>query len=92
MKDFHGAIEQMVKGLPIAGPKVGYVQWPEQLKGRVLMENFPMDDMPPFAKTKFETDLKSGIDTAKQDNSISSPIELDIVDSATGRIMDTITH
>ncbi len=92
MKDFHGAIEQMVKGLPIAGPKVGYVQWPGQLKGRVLMDNFPMDDMPPFAKNKFETDLKSGIDTAKQDNSISSPVELDIVDSATGRIMDTITH
>jgi tetratricopeptide (TPR) repeat protein len=92
MKDFHGEIEQMVKGLPIAGPKVGYVQWPEQLKGRVLMDNFPMDDMPPFAKAKFDTDLKTGIDTAKQANNISSPVELDIVDSATGRIMETVTH
>ena len=92
MKDFHGAIEQMVKGLPIAGPKVGSVQWPDQLKARVLMDNFPMDQMPPFAKTKFLTDLKTGIDTAKQDNKISSPVELDIVDSASGRIMETITH
>ena len=92
MKDFHGEIEQMVKGLPIAGPKVGYIQWPEQLKGRVLMDNFPMDDMPPFAKTKFDSDLKTGIDTAKQANNISSPVELDIVDSATGRIMETVTH
>jgi len=92
MKDFHGEIEQMVKGLPIAGPKVGYVQWPEQLKGRVLMDNFPMDDMPPFAKTKFDSDLKTGIDTAKQANNISSPVELDIVDSATGRVMESVTH
>ena len=30
-----------------------------------------MDQMPPFAKTKFLTDLKAGIDTAKKDNNIS---------------------
>jgi hypothetical protein len=56
------------------------------------MDNFPMDEMPPFAKTKFLTDLKTGIDTAKQDSNVSSPVELDIVDSATGRVMETITH
>ena len=82
----------MVKGLPIAGPKVGSFQWPDQLKARVLMDNFPMDEMPPFAKTKFLTDLKTGIDTAKQDSNVSAPVELDIVDSATGRVMETITH
>jgi tetratricopeptide (TPR) repeat protein len=91
-KDFHGAIEQMVRGLPIAGPKVGSVQWPDNLKAKVLMDNFPMDQMPPFAKTKFLTDLKTGIDTAKKDNQISSPVELDIVDSASGRVMETITQ
>jgi tetratricopeptide (TPR) repeat protein len=92
MKDFHGAIERMVRGLPIAGPKVGSVQWPDQLKAKVLMDNFPMDQMPPFAKTKFLTDLTAGIDAAKKDNNISSPVELDIVDSASGRVMETITH
>jgi tetratricopeptide (TPR) repeat protein len=92
MKDFHGAIEQMVKGLPIAGPKVSSVQWPEQLKGKVLMDNFPMDQMPPFAKTKFLDDLKAGIDSAKNDNDISLPVELDIVDGASGKVMETITH
>lgn len=91
-KDFHGAIEQMVRGLPVAGPKVGSVQWPDNLKGKVLMNNFPMDQMPPFAKAKFLTDLKAGIDTAKKDNKISSPIELDIVDGSSGRVMETITQ
>ncbi|MGH7924007.1 MAG: tetratricopeptide repeat protein [Candidatus Binatus sp.] len=91
-KDFHGAIEQMVKGLPIAGPKVGSVQWPDKLKAKVLMNNFPMDQMPPFAKTKFLTDLKAGIDSAKKDNNISAPVEVNIVDGASGRVMETITQ
>ena len=91
-KDFHGAIEQMVRGLPIAGPKVGSVQWPAELKAKILMDNFPMDQMPPFAKTKFLSDLKAGIDTAKRDNNVSAPVELDIVDGASGRVMETITQ
>jgi len=91
-KDFHGAIEQMVRGLPIAGPKVGSVEWPDKLKARILMDNFPMDQMPPFAKTKFLDDLKAGIDSAKKDNNISSPVEVNIVDGASGRVMETITQ
>jgi hypothetical protein len=56
------------------------------------MDKFPMDEMPPFAKAKFLTDLKAGIDTAKKDNNISSPVELDLVDSASGRVMESITQ
>ena len=62
---------RLVRGIPFAGPKVGSVQWPEQLKAKVLMDHFPIDvEMPPFAKNKFLTDLKAGIDTAKKDNDI----------------------
>jgi tetratricopeptide (TPR) repeat protein len=91
-KDFHGAIEHMARGLPVAGPKVSSVEWPDQLKAKVLMDNFPMDQMPPFAKTKFLDDLKAGIDSAKKDNNITSPVELKIVDGASGRVMETITQ
>jgi hypothetical protein len=91
-KDFHGAIEQMVRGLPIAGPKVSSVEWPDELKAKVLMDNFPMDQMPPFAKIKFLDDLRAGIDSAKKDNNITLPVELNIVDGASGRVMETITE
>jgi tetratricopeptide (TPR) repeat protein len=90
--DFHSAVEDMVRGLPIAGPKVTTVQWPDKLKAKVLMDNFPMDQMPPFAKTKFLDDLKTGIDTAKKDNNISSPVEVNIVDGASGKVMETVTE
>jgi tetratricopeptide (TPR) repeat protein len=89
---FHGAIEQVVRGLPIAGPKVGSVEWPGDLKARVMFDNFPMDQMPPFAKDKFMSDLKAGIDSAKKSHNVSAPIELDLVDSQTGRVMQTVTE
>ena len=90
--DFHDAVETMVRGLPIAGPKVTTVEWPDKLKAKVFMDSFPMDQMPPFAKAKFLTDLKAGIDTAKKDNKISAPVEVNIVDGASGNVMETITQ
>jgi tetratricopeptide (TPR) repeat protein len=90
--DFHDDVETMVRGLPIAGPKVTSVEWPDKLKAKVLMDSFPMDQMPPFAKAKFLTDLKAGIDSAKKDNNISSPVEVNIVDGASGNVMETITE
>jgi tetratricopeptide (TPR) repeat protein len=89
---FHGAVESYVRNMPIAGPKVGAVQWPADLKGRVMFEEFPMDQMPPFAKQKFFADLKTGIDAAKKNYKISQPVKLDLVDGLSGRLMDSITQ
>ena len=89
---FQGQIEQVVRGLPIAGPKVGSVEWPDKTTARVMMNNFPMDQMPPFAKDKFMTDLKSGIDSAKKDYKVNGTVKVDLVDSASGRVMETVTE
>jgi hypothetical protein len=51
-----------------------------------------MDQMPPFAKSKFMTDLKAGIDAAKKQNQISSNVEVDIVDGASGKVMESVTQ
>ncbi|MGB6551894.1 MAG: tetratricopeptide repeat protein [Candidatus Binataceae bacterium] len=89
---FQGDLEQIVRGLPIAGPKVGSFQWSSKTRAKLLMDNFPMDQMPPFAKQKFMTDLKSGIDTAKKDYKVSGPVEVQIIDTASGRVMETVTE
>ena len=89
---FQGEIEQVVRGLPIAGPKVGSVEWPDKTTAKVMMNNFPMDQMPPFAKDKFMTDLKTGIDSAKKDYKVSGTVKVDLVDSASGRVMETVTE
>jgi cytochrome c-type biogenesis protein CcmH/NrfG len=89
---FQGAMEQMLRDLPIAGPKVQSLQWPSPTKTRVLMDNFPMDQMPPFAANKFMTDLKAGIDQVKSVHNIGGPVEVDICDAASGRVMQAVTE
>jgi tetratricopeptide (TPR) repeat protein len=89
---FQGAMEQMLRDLPIAGPKVQSLQWPSTTKTRVLMDNFPMDQMPPFAANKFMTDLKAGIDQVKSAHKIGGPVEVDICDAASGRVMQVVTE
>jgi Flp pilus assembly protein TadD len=89
---FQGAMEQMLRDLPVAGPKVQSLQWPSPTKTRVLMDNFPMDQMPPFAANKFMTDLKAGIDQVKSAHKIGGPVEVDICDAASGRVMQSVTE
>ncbi|MBV8054937.1 MAG: tetratricopeptide repeat protein [Deltaproteobacteria bacterium] len=89
---FKGAMERMLRDLPIAGPKVASVQWPSATRARVLMDNFPMDQMPPFAAAKFMSDLKSGIGNVKSAHDVRAPVEIDICDAASGRVMQSVTE
>ena len=89
---FQGAMEQMLRALPIAGPKIQSLQWPAPTRTRVLMDNFPMDQMPPFAANKFMTDLKAGIDQVKSAHKIGGSVEVDICDAASCRVMQAVTE
>jgi len=51
-----------------------------------------MDEMPAPAKKIFLAEVKAKIDTAKKDNNVSSPVEVNFVDGASGRVMETITR
>jgi hypothetical protein len=82
----------VVRTMPVAGTKVATVQWPSELKAKVTMNNFPMDKMPPFAKEKFLSDLKSGVATAKKKFKISGKVEVDLVDGGSGRVMESVTE
>jgi tetratricopeptide (TPR) repeat protein len=88
---FQGRIESVVRGLPFAGPKVQSVRWDSKNKATVLMNDFPMDAMPPFARQKFISDLGSGIEDAKKTYHFDGAFELQIADAATGQVMETVT-
>jgi tetratricopeptide (TPR) repeat protein len=89
---FEGAMEQMLRDLPVAGPKVQSVQWESGTRARVLMDNFPMDQMPPFAQAKFMSDLKAGIDQVKKSHEVSGRVRVDLADAASGRVMQSVTE
>lgn len=89
---FHSSFEEMIRNIPFAGPKVSAVNWPESQKATVMMDHFPMDQMPPFAKDKFLGDLKAGIDSAKAANHVTGPVQVDLVDAQSGRVMQSVTQ
>src|ERR1700683_3578548 len=89
---FHASFEDMIRNIPFAGPKVSEVNWIESNKAMVMMDHFPMDQMPPFAKDKFLGDLKSGIDSAKAANHVTGTVQVDIVDSQTGHVMQSVSQ
>jgi tetratricopeptide (TPR) repeat protein len=89
---FRAAIEQNMRDLPIAGDKVESVDWPSTTQARVLMNNFPMEQMPPFAAAKFIADLKAGVNRAKAAFHVNTPVRVDICDAAGGRVMQSVTE
>ncbi len=89
---FHSSFEEMIRNIPFAGPKVSAVTWPENQKATVTMDHFPMDQMPPFAKDKFLGDLKAGIDSAKAANHVTGPVQVDLVDAQSGKVMQSVSQ
>jgi hypothetical protein len=80
-----GFVAQL-KNNPVAGPKfVGHEEVKDEL--RLTFKDFPMSQMPPFAKEKFYGSLKK----AAQETNISSVRTISFIDLASGKVMDQIT-
>jgi len=89
---FQGAVADMMRKLPVAGPKVASVRWPSATRATVMMDNFPMEAMPPFARDKFIADIKSGLADAKQAHHIADTVTVDIADAQSGRVMESVSQ
>jgi hypothetical protein len=82
----------MMRNLPVAGSKVSAVQWPSTMRAKVMMDNFPMDAMPPFARDKFIADIKSGLASAKSAHKVAGTVTVDIADAESGRVMESVSQ
>ncbi len=89
---FQDAVAEMMRTLPVAGPKVAAVQWPSTMRAKVMMDNFPMDAMPPFARDKFIADIKSGLTSAKSAHKVAGTVTVDIADAQSGRVMESVSQ
>jgi tetratricopeptide (TPR) repeat protein len=89
---FQDAVADMMRNLPVAGPKVAKVQWPSTMRAKVMMDNFPMDAMPPFARDKFIADIKSGLESAKSAHKVAGTVTVDIADAQSGRVMESVSQ
>jgi tetratricopeptide (TPR) repeat protein len=89
---FQQAVDAMMRNLPVAGPKVASVQWPSSSRAKVMMDNFPMDAMPPFARDKLIADIRAGLDRAKAAHQVTATVTVDIADAQSGRVMDSVSE
>jgi hypothetical protein len=75
-----------IKANPIAGPKfVGHEEVKDDL--RLTFKDFPMSQMPPFAKEKFFGSLRK----AAQEANLSHVKTLSFIDLTSGKVMEQIS-
>lgn len=85
---FPAAVESVFRAAPIAGPKVAKVEWPDAKRARVLMAGFPMTGMPDVMRNRFVERMKTGVAEARQRFAVSDPVTVEIVDQASGEVME----
>lgn len=90
--DLHADVEAIFRGHPIVGPKLDRVEWPEAQHARVVLREFPMSTMPPFARDKFLERIRGGVRDTKGRHQVTGAVEIELVDAATGTVMETVTE
>jgi tetratricopeptide (TPR) repeat protein len=85
-------IEKIFRTHPIVGAKLDRIEWSDDQTAKVLLRQFPMDGMPPDIRKQFTDRIQSKIQESKDRNQITEPIRIELVDSASGRVMETVTQ
>jgi hypothetical protein len=58
----------------------------------VLLHDFPMDGMPPMVRDKFTDRIRTGVRDSKTRNQSTATVTVELVDGASGRVMETVTE
>ena len=89
---FQAAAETMLREAPILGPKVERVEWTGPATARVYVLDFPFDQMPDDMKRAFAERMQGRIKEQKESHKIAEATHFELIDKATGKVMDTITQ
>jgi len=87
---FQDAVEQAFRGSPIMGPRIVRFEWTAPASGRALVQNFPMEGMPPAVRDKFTARLAEELRRAAGDHPVDGPVQVEIADLASGTVMATV--
>ncbi len=83
-------VERVFRAHPVAGPKIVAVEWPSPTKGRILMANFPMDQMPPVMRDSWLGKMRDAVRAESAAAGVKEVILIEIVDQPSGRVMATV--
>jgi cytochrome c-type biogenesis protein CcmH/NrfG len=85
-------VEAIFRSHPIVGPKLDRIDWSGDDRARVMVRDFPMDGMPPMVRGKFTERIRTGVRDSKTRHQSSGPVTIELVDVASGRVMETVTE
>ena len=88
---YQQAVEQALRAHQILGPKIAEVRWPQAGVAEVRLRGFPMDQMPPWMRQQFEQRLAGYMTEARAAHPVDGPLEIALVDAASGATMATVT-
>lgn len=89
---YRPGVEAVFRSHPIVGAKLDRIDWTDDQKLTVVLREFPMDQMPPFAREKFTDRIKTGLRENKAKHGITGSVTVELVDVASGRVMDTVSE
>lgn len=89
---FRTKVEDIFRKHPIVGPKLDRVEWPNETTVKVAVREFPMEAMPPAVREMFADRIKNGLKESKTAHSVGDTVRVELVDSATGELMETFVE
>lgn len=54
-------VEEQLRSHPILGPKLGTIRWENAHQVKIELKNFPVEQMPPFARARLESRFKENL-------------------------------
>ncbi len=88
---FQEDVEKRLRAAPIMGDRIVRVDWSGPATGRVMVQSFPMDQMPDEVRKKFTERLTLELQSAVKANQPGGDVKLEIADAGAGTVMATVT-
>ncbi len=85
-------VESIFRSHPIIGPQLDRVDWPDDQTAKITVRDFPVEDMPPDVRARFIERIRTGLREVKARNQVSKPYRVELVDAATGRLLETVAE
>ncbi len=86
--EFQKGVDRDLLGHQVFGPRIASIDWTGASAARVMLADFPMDEMPPVVRNKFKSTINEKLARRAEEEGIDENIDLVLVDNATGTIMD----
>jgi tetratricopeptide (TPR) repeat protein len=89
---FQTDAESVFRGNPILGPKVQRIEWSGAESAKVYLRDFPIEQMGDSMREMFADRMRGRIKEKKQAHQVAAQTKFELVDEASGRVMETITE